>query len=49
MAIPGHFGDDAAKQIEKIKDFLFVYGGDPTIPETVPVPRHSTYSKPLAR
>ncbi len=42
-AVPGYFGDDAEKQIEMIRNFIFMYGGAPTIPEYVPVPRTPTY------
>jgi cbb3-type cytochrome oxidase cytochrome c subunit len=32
MAVPGYFGDDADKQIEAIRDYLFQYPGVPSLP-----------------
>ncbi len=32
LAIPGYFNDDADRQIEAVRDYLFQYGGEPTLP-----------------
>jgi cbb3-type cytochrome oxidase cytochrome c subunit len=32
VATPGFFGDDAEKQLEAMRDYLFEYGGEPVLP-----------------
>jgi len=32
MGIPGYFDDDAMKQMEAVRDYLYQYGGKPTLP-----------------
>ena len=32
IAVPGYFGDDAKKQIEAMRNYLYQYGGEPLVP-----------------
>nr|MBP7845625.1 c-type cytochrome [Pseudomonadota bacterium] len=48
IAIPGYFGDDATRQMEAIRDFLYSYGGTADNP---PAPTYDIYKteKPQAK
>lgn len=47
VALPGYFGDDAQVQMNKIRDYLYQYGG---APDTIPAPVHNPEkSSTLAR
>jgi hypothetical protein len=48
IAIPGYFGDDATRQMEAIRDFLYTYGG---AAENPPAPTYDIYKteKPQAK
>ena len=45
IAVPDILGDDAEKQMQVMRDYLFQYGGDVEIPKEVPVPRTPTYTR----
>jgi cbb3-type cytochrome oxidase cytochrome c subunit len=32
IAVPGYFGDDAKKQIEAMRNYIYQYGGEPLLP-----------------
>jgi hypothetical protein len=47
VALPGFFNDNASTQMEKIRDFLYTYGG---AAQTPPAPEYDPYAqKPVAK
>ena len=47
VAVAGYFGDDADKQIEAVRNYLFTYGGAPNLP-TVRLSREATDQRTLS-
>jgi cytochrome c2 len=49
VAIPGYFGDDATKQMEAIRDFLYMYGGEAKNPPAPVYDPFAAAEKPVAK